>query len=367
MPNDAANDANIVWLKVNGTDFGGWKKVSITAGLDRQARDFDLGVTSRWPGSTDVPRRIRPFDACQVLIGSDLVLTGSVDATPINYDGRSLSVGVKGRSKTADLVDCSAVNEPGQWKNVRVEVIVRALLAFYGVELVVEVDTGPPVSDFQIDQGETVFDAIDRLISARGLLCTDDGRGRAVLTRTGKARASTPLVFGDNILSGDAPLDWKDRYSEYRIKGQATGDDANHTASVNALAVETDRGVPRRRVLIKKQTGDASPATARLEARWEAANRAGKSLKATYAVQGWRQQDGSLWRPNMLVRVSDPVVGFDDDLLIGEVTYSLDDSGMVCRLTVAPPGAWELKPEQQDKSKSAALQPRPGETVVTVP
>ena len=68
-----------------------------------------LEVTDRWPGQSDIPRRIRPFDACQLYIGPDLVMTGFVDATPIRYDGKSVTVGVRGRSKTADLVDCCPI------------------------------------------------------------------------------------------------------------------------------------------------------------------------------------------------------------------------------------------------------------------
>ena len=60
-------------------------------------------------GRRPAPRRIRPGDLCQVFIGNDLVLTGFVDATPIRYDGNAVGVGVKGRSKTADLVDCCPV------------------------------------------------------------------------------------------------------------------------------------------------------------------------------------------------------------------------------------------------------------------
>lgn len=356
------NDANTVWLKVNGADYGGWKRVSITAGLDRQARDFELEITSRWPGQSDIQRRVAPFDTCQVMIGSDLVLTGFVDATPIRYDRATLSVGVKGRSKTADLVDCAAINEPGQWTGRRVEDIIRDMASPYGVGVVVEADTGDVVSTHQIEQGETVFEGIDRLISVRALLSTDDAKGRLVLTRTGKLKATTPLVFGENILACDAPLDCKDRFSRYVVKGQAIGTDANYAGALSVLASATDHGVPRRRVMVKKQSGDAADKYARLEARWEAASRSGKSYKATYTVQGWRQADGALWLPNMLVRVHDPVVGYDADMLIGEVAYSLDDQGTLCRLTVAPPGAWELKPEAPDQ-KGAALT-KPGETEV---
>ena len=102
--------ANVVRLLVNGIEYGGWKSVHISAGIERQARDFELEVTDRWPGQAEIPRRIQPGDPCQVFVGDDLIITGYVDATPIRYDGKSVSVGVKGRSKTADLVDCCPLN-----------------------------------------------------------------------------------------------------------------------------------------------------------------------------------------------------------------------------------------------------------------
>lgn len=338
-----------VFLKINDLEFGGWKSVSVTAGLDRQARDFELEVTRRWPGQTDIGKMVRPGDSCQVLLGNDLVLTGYIDSTPIRYDAGTLSVGVAGRSATADLVDCAAIHEPGQWNNRRVQDIVSDLAAPYGVVIRTEVDTGPVVATYQIEQGETVFESIDRLISMRALLSTDDAYGHLVLTGTGRERASTPLVFGQNILSASAPLSWKDRYSRYLVKGQGIGDDSSVQKSLAIRAEAHDKAVRRCRVLFRKQSGDADEDSAHLEARWEAASRAGKSWRITYTVQGWRQADGQLWMPNTLVAVKDPVIGFNGDMLIGEITYSLGDEGCLCQLTVAPPGAWELKPETEKK------------------
>ena len=39
------DSANAVSLTVDGLDYGGWKKVEISAGLERQARDFNLSIT----------------------------------------------------------------------------------------------------------------------------------------------------------------------------------------------------------------------------------------------------------------------------------------------------------------------------------
>lgn len=38
-------DVNAVSLTVDGLDYSGWKSVEITAGLEDQARSFNLSVT----------------------------------------------------------------------------------------------------------------------------------------------------------------------------------------------------------------------------------------------------------------------------------------------------------------------------------
>lgn len=352
-----------VRLVVNGGDYGGWKSVSVTAGIDRHARDFTLAVTDRWPGATELPRRIRPGDACQLHIGADLVLTGHVDATPISYDAGQVSVGVTGRSRTGDLVDCSAITAPGQWRRHKAERIAAALAAPYGIAVRAEVDTGAAIAEHQVKPGESVFESIERLLELRALLATDDAAGNVVLTRAGSGRAATALELGRNILSAAARLDFKDRFSEYRVKGQRAGDDLDFGEAVAQTAgTAADSHVPRRRVLVIKADGQADAQACRDRARWEAVHRAGKSLSVSYAVQGWRQENGALWRPNLLVRVRDPIVGIDGDMLIAEVTWRLDDGGMVADLTVVPKAAYELLPEVP-KGKGGLV--RPGETLVS--
>ena len=331
---------NAVRLVVSGQDYGGWKEVSITAGIERQARDFTLSVTDRWPGATEIPRRIRPGDLCEVYIGADKVLTGFVDGTPIGYDASQVSVGVKGRSKTADLVDCSAINQPGQWRNQKIERIAADIASPYGIQVVAETATGAPIVDHQIQQGETAFESIDRMLRLRQLLATDDEHGRLVFIEAGRARAATALVMGGeqgNILKADTDLDHKDRFSEYVCKGQRTGDDTAFAAAVSEeQASIADSAIKRRRVLVLKQSGQADEGTCRDRVEYERAHRAAKSLATTYTVAGWRQADGSLWRPNLLVRVRDGIIGFDQDLLIAEVTWQLSAAGMLTTIKVGP-------------------------------
>ncbi|MBR8317289.1 hypothetical protein KDW36_29435 [Burkholderia dolosa] len=55
-------------------------------------------------------------------------------------------------------------------------------------------------------------------------------------------------------------------------------------------------------------------------------------MMTTYEVQGWRQSTGQIWRHNHIVRVVDPIIGFDRDMLIAEIEYSQSNSaGKIAR------------------------------------
>lgn len=384
-----ADETNLVRLTVDGADYGGWKSVRIEAGIERQARSFDLEITDRWPGSNALARRVKPGAACQVWVGADLVMTGYVDATPIQADGRGIKLNVKGRSKTADLVDCSPVDTPtasgagggGRWGDVigpdgkkqnivvavapaaqyrgmKLEAVAAALAAPYGIRVIADTETGEPIRDHSVQQGETVFESIDRMMRLRHVLSTDNERGDLVFIDPGSAgRCGTALVMGENVLSASAEFDYKAVFSEYICKGQRPGDEASDddeavtTFSESASSV-TDTVLNRRRVRVFKQAGTADEGTCADRVDYERAHRAAKAIEAKYSVQGWRQADGSLWLPNWIVRVRDPILGLDADMVIAEVAWSLSSSGMVTEIRVGPPDGYRTKAAKGKKVKA---------------
>jgi len=354
------DDNELVTLTVNGQDFAGWKSVEIGAGVERQARDFSLGVTWRWPGSESFDTKIKQGDRCEVRIGNDLVLTGWVFATPIRHDRKQIELKISGRSLTADLVDACPADKPGQWRNQTIEKVLRSLIAPYPNVLVVnEGRDSTVVKDHTVKPGETVFESIDRLLTISRLFSTDDGQGRLVMARPGSAgRAHDALEIGErgNILSCDAPLDFSKVFSEYVCKGQhaADDDDEADASGAEVVASNVDDRIGRYRRLVINESGQVTKDLAQWRADWEREHRISKALELTYKVQGWRQSNGALWVPNQTVRVRDPLVGLDRDMLIAELTYQEDrSSGRICTMKVAPPDGFE--PEPNDKRKRMKL------------
>jgi len=405
--------SNLVRLVVNGMEFGGWKNVRIETGIERQARGFDLEVTDRWPAEAGltVARRVRSGDACEIYIGDDRVATGYIDGTPIRYDGHSLSVAVRGRSKTADLVDCCPIQgskgggggeakgnrwtklgvqsidgkggtapaaravrgnasggSGGQWRGQKLEQIAADMAAPYGVNVVAEVDTGGVIAH-QVEQGETVFESIDRMLRMRHCLATDNALGELVFVIAGSGgRAATALELGQNILAGEAELDFKKVFSEYICKGQRSitsqqtdedeeGEDVESavTSSVGTSATATDDRVGRRRVLVLKQSGQADEGTCADRVAFERAHRAAKALETLYTVSGWRQDNGELWVQNQTVRVIDSVIGFETDMLIAEVHLLLDEQGMRTELKVGPIDGYVSRAQKKQKGKNVKI------------
>jgi prophage tail gpP-like protein len=340
---------DFVTLTVNGKAYGGFKSVRIESGIERMARSFEVSVTDRWPGSVGQVRRIVPGDLCEVRIGDDLLCTCYVDATPIDYGGDAVTIMVRGRSKTADLVDCAADNpaEGGQFKNLKVEAVAEKISKQYGIKVVAETDTGAAISEHQIQQGESVFESLERLAKQRQVLVSDNAAGDLVLVSPGGGgKAASALELGINILSASAGFDYTEVYSDYSVKGQVgkRGNDSDwdgtSAANLSTKGQATDKSVKRKRVFVVRQSGHADAATCQKRAEHEQRIRAAKAGEIRYTVAGWRQKDGSLWRPNITVAIKDAIMGIAKDLLVSEVIWTLDEGGMVAELVCISPDAY---------------------------
>lgn len=344
-------DARLTLL-TGGTAYGGWKAVRVQRRMDHAAGGFELSVTQLWPDAR-APRRIEPQERCEVLIDSLPVVTGYIDAVEIGIDGGQNVVQVTGRDATADLVDCSAVRSPGQWRGQRIERIAQDLAAPFGITVRADVDTGKPLTSFALQEGETVFEAIERAARIRALLLMTDGTGALVITRAGLRRVATRLVLGGNVLKMRATLDMRDRFSSYTAKGQAPGGDlfsGRQVAQISARA--TDPGVTRYRPLVL--VGEAPDLAASLNQRvqWEANVRAAASTSVEVTVTDWFHGDG-LWEPNTLVALNAPELRIDDELLIAAVEYSLDEQGPICILQLTRADAYTLLPIRQQSADVA--------------
>ena len=339
-------------LRLNGRIWTGWLSASATRGLDRLASSFSVTASRLAPG-TGEPLIARPFDSVTVEVAGRRVLTGFVDKISPKEDAGDDTVTVSGRSRTADLIDCTAIVEPGTWRGARIDRIVRDLARPFGVEVRLAGDPGGPM-DEDVQQGERVFDVIERCCRRRGLVARDTPDGAVVLERPSSRRSATALVnlrnpdgtatAESNVLRSSGVFDGTQRFSEIHVTSQVAGTDLNFGAEAAGVhAVVRDPAVPRHRPLLIVDEGSANAADCRLRAGWEYARRLGRSQTLRHTVSGWLQRPGGdLWDAGLLVPVRDRVQNVKADLIAASVTWTMtSDQADLTTLVLQPPESFE--------------------------
>ncbi len=338
-----------VVLKLGNEAFAGWQAIQVTRSIDHLSGWFELSVTERWPGQT-AAMRIKPGLACQVLVEDEPVITGYVDDVDLSYGAGEHQITVRGRDKTGDLVDCAAQHKGSEWHRATLKQIAQDLCAPFGIQVKLEVDANPRIRRWSIEPGEAVFENLERMARLQAVLLMSDGLGSLVIARAGTERIATPLVLGQNILTGSGSFSWKERFRDYVVKGQMEGE----YNAFKGAAVDKDIDRYRPLIVLAEDQGDIATFTRRAE--WERNVRYGRSMPVTYALQGWKHRDG-LWAPNKLVTVQDPWIATDElgpERLIVSVTYSLDERGRRSQLKLMPREAWDLIPLPDKKAEGAS-------------
>jgi len=342
-----------VVLLVQGCYYRGWKTLEATVGMEQIAGSFTVTASDRWQ-ATALSWPIMPGSPCSLLLGPVPVIFGYVDEAVPEYNDRSHSQRISGRDSTGDLVDCAAIYKSGQWKKADLLKIANDLCSPFGIPVRADVSVGKPFDVFALQDGETVFEALDRAGRQRGVLFVSDANGGLIITRAGMSFIPTALVKGQNIERGSATYDYKDRFSKYIIKGQAPGSDeySKPEDHMQLKSEAEDADVTRYRpTIIHAEQGDNSTYADR--AKWECNVRAGRSVRLQYTVTGWEYLPGNLWQPNKMVMVMDDFLRIAKQMLICRCTYTLDDGGSRTTLELCPREAFEVGPAPKLENSAA--------------
>jgi len=363
-------------LTVGNQVLSGWQRVQVTRPLKGIPASFSIEVTEKYPNLPDID--LKAGQPCTVTIGSDLVMTGYVDRYAASLNGAQHTIRVEGRSKSQDLCDCSALVEgisAGEQSQQGMQIvngdavsIAQRVAKPYGVTIQSTATGLPQVPQFNINLGETAWDIIDRVTRYSQLLVYDMPDGSVMMATVGKESMASGFAVGQNTESADVMFSMDQRYSDYEghlISVMALGTDAGvNMPGVGEVVKDPD--VPRFRKLyiISEQTILGVPLAGK-RAAWEKASRWGRSFNFNVTCDSWRDAAGKLWEPNKLAPITAPQLKLPNrSWLIGTVTYTRDETGQHCRLSLWPPEAFTIEPVapntlvlQEDVNKFNATKP----------
>lgn len=342
-------------ITVNGRSYGGWTSVSVTRAMEALAPSFELEYHDQWSQDGEAIPIIEGM-ACVVQLNDQDVINGYVDQANMSDNARGTTMTVRGRATTGDLVDCAAIYAlgKGQWINQGLARIATDLCQPFGITVSVQTDLGDTFRKFALQDSETVDEALERACRMRGVLKLTDGSGQLVLTRASQVRTRSVIRRGDNVVEASRAGSWSERYSQYIVKSQVSGDDNLFGETASAIKrTSEDPDVVRYRPLIVQAEGQESGTMLQKRADFERNVRAGRSQRLTYVVHGWENEEG-LWAPNVLVRVIDPKYKVDRELLIVSVQQNKGADGTSTTLEVCDPLALSVEPLVPKPDRSLA-------------
>lgn len=335
-------------LRVDGAPFHGWEDVRILRSIERMSGLFELGASdlpNEWYGS--------PMGKSVSLeIDKQQVLSGWVDKVKPKYDDQSSDIRIAGRDAVSDLLDCAAtVDSNFNFTNQKIENVIRQVLKPFGIPLIVDVDTGAVISKtkkLSIQPGETAFDFIERICRIRAILPISNGVGGLVLTKPGASKSKGALVFGENILSAEADIDWTERFSLYVVKGSGEADPFSTVEDVSEPEGRAeDPAINRYRPKVILSESEGYDLSFQERAKWQKQFDQARARRATYKVQGfYADGETTLWKPNEIVPVRDPILNINRDMLIVSTLFETADQGRTTTMELAIPESFDIPAEK---------------------
>lgn len=402
-----------ITIKVNGQTYSFWDSADIVSEALNICRAFTVGMTVKAPGMATFVDTFKPGQSCEVFIGNDLVCTGYIDQTPVNYTATSMQAQIIGHSKTIDLVECTVAPQgesikaltgmnSARWSvpkppvpdgytlipspasvtaltwrgSIKLYSLIAQLIAPYGIRLLVNdsalsIDTVLDKHDIDIEK--TVLQAISEQVKERDLWITDNEYGDLVISTLGSGLSIGSLELGGNVLSGSITRNASKLFTVSDVaatKASTKTVSGSDASQIPGRAVMTAKGKSisgLTRFRYKRVKNDhADKAKADKQSKSEMEYELGQFLKASYSVQGWRQlpdvPGSPLWKVNSVVPVKDNVLygtdGPDAEMVISKVEFVLDlNGGMITNIDVVPKNG-----VQKPDSGAETQQSKPSET-----
>lgn len=334
-------------LLVGGARLSGWDSIRVTRGMERCPNDFEITMTERFGGELASARTVvNVGDACDVLIGDDLVIRGYLDRFVPSISQGQHTIQASGRGRCQDLVDCAAEWPGGQISASSALGVAQKLCEPYGLSATCLSDPGAAIPTMVLNNGETAFEIIERVCRFSALLAYESPDGNLVLSRVGTDKAASGFQEGVNVESASITYTADQQFSEYMVVRMSMDVLQDAGDAGNIVETVTNPNIKRhRRRIIVAEGGDMGSEIAKQRAQWECSRRFGRAAQLRLTTDSWRDSAGVLYTPNTKVDIDFPTLKAPKRTwLISEVTYRRAEGGTACDLVIMPPEAFEPEP-----------------------
>lgn len=379
----------------DGITYEGIKSANISRSMEDASGNFSLEVSK----PEDKPFPLKKGSKVTILIYNVPFITGYVEKIRSQKDISNHTITIEGRDKTCDMIDSTLPAKLSISTPISLVDITKKILTSFNitdVNVIVEADD---VDNFTSNEmvgaelGETGFDFLEKYAKKRQVILTTNGKGDIVYTRSQDTYVKDfiNIDFGFNkgyVLSASAEFDDSKRFNKYIISAQTNATapaakksliGANSPSDEEQLFLNEEEGEdeegddaqdqppPEKETYVTAEYVDDEVRNTRVHhflsdttsttqkalkarAQWEANIRKANSFTYTLTVFDFRNSKNEVWKPNMLIDVTDSAEDIATSLLILSVNFTADYSGgCKTELKLVPPEAFKLLTEKKTK------------------
>jgi prophage tail gpP-like protein len=339
--------AEQIRVEVGGDVFTAWEQVKVRSAFDEACRSYSLKAANEL-GAAATHARFALGVELKIFANDDLLLDGYVDRRRPKLGEDETEIVIIGRSKSCDLVDCSAVHDSGDFENMTAVDIGNAIAA--GIAARFETDqTLEKVEAYSLAQGKTIFTVVEELCRDQNKTLTGTAAGNVLVTKAGTRRHAGGLYEGVNIIEAEGDHNACNRHSKYIVRGQSVTGHGAEALEIEAVA--NDGKVRRFRPLIIVQKETSSKARAKGRAATRRDRAAGYALGCDVTIQGCRDEAGTVFEPGRLIWTESETLGIAQDMLIESADFSQDSKGgSLTSLGLVDPRAYDGDKGKGNKS-----------------
>lgn len=334
-------DADEVSIEIEGTEFRFWTEVEINLLFDGHATvSFSAPFE---PDNASFRETFRPFSykTVRVLVGGDLLFTGTmVDIAP-QVLGNSRSVSVTAYSRAAVLGDVTPPSSahPLEFNGLTLSQISAKLLEPFGLTA----SLGPSASEgskferVKLEPKDDIQGFLSDLAKQRGLILGSDSEGNLVYRVTRNEGPVVSLSDSAQPVTGiSVSYSPQSYFSEVTVltKTKHGKSGGKYTAKNPFLSVLRPHVV---------ELDETDPGDVKVAAEAKLGRMFGNALSFSIDLATWRTPDGSLWLPEQRISLTAPnaMVYEPTELLVRTVKLKRpSDKSKSANLTCVLPGSF---------------------------
>lgn len=329
-----------VTLASEGQVWLGWKSFSISKTLDKAQHSFTMSTTDRQQEGLD-RWNVNGGSSVQIYFNDDLVFDGFVQKYNPSITASSHEISISGESKAIDAVQSSHTGEMF-WKNKSADDIVKEVIEPFGLEVEIDESLGEIGEEgFRVAANDTPFSIVKRLAERNGRVVFTDRNGKFRVSSLKEAEVATTLTRGDWV-EISAEHDVSKSFSEIIVKGQRNSYVGTFEDNQRTIFPTTNSSQKRFRPKIVLSTGTDDQQ--KRFSQYVHRRLSGDSVSATVKVKSAYNKEGVLWGVGDRVWLDEPLIDIDQEMVVSELTFDLNDQGFSTTLKLKVPETYTIDP-----------------------